>query len=121
MQEILLEDSLKIDRATEGLRRQSDRLTEHGLELKAVSIAQFLLASRVESNISTSYKEDLIFTLCKRSNYVGKNFKDFTREEYFLFLIPIEKRNPKTPLHGWIGSDNLHRGFIVILLMAILS
>jgi hypothetical protein len=98
MQEILLEDSLKIDRATEGLRRQSERrLTEHGHELKVVSIAQFLLASRVESNISTSYKEDLIFTLCKRSNYVGKKFKDFTREEYFLFLIPIEKRNPKTP------------------------
>ncbi len=64
MQETLLEMTSKVERATEGLRRQSvRRLNEHGNKTNALSIAKFLLASKVESNISNSYKEDLIFTL----------------------------------------------------------
>ena len=79
----------------------------------ALSIANFLLACRVESNISSTYREDLIFTLCKLSNYLGKNFKDFTREDVLAFLDSYRKTEPKDPLHGWIGSYNLHRGFII--------
>jgi integrase len=114
MQETLLEGNLKIERAVEGLRKQSiRRLSEHGHKQNALTIAKFLLASTVESNISNSYKEDLIFTLCKLSNYIGKNFKDFDREDVLSFLDSYRKTEPKDPLHGWIGSYNLHRGFIV--------
>ena len=66
MQETVLESNLKIERATEGLARQAvRRLTEHAHKPNALSIANFLLDCRVESNISSTYREDLIFTLCK--------------------------------------------------------
>ena len=114
MQESLLDSNLKIERAVEGLRNQFvRRLSDHGHKQNALTIAKFLLASTVESNISNSYKEDLIFTLCKLSIYVGKNFKDFDREDVLSFLDSYRKTEPKDPLHGWIGSYNLHRGFIV--------
>jgi hypothetical protein len=94
MQETLLESSLKVERATEGLTRQAvRRLSEHVHKLNSLSIANFLLACRVESNISSTYREDLIFTLCKLSNYIGKNFKDFTREDILAFDNQSQKQN----------------------------
>ena len=114
MQETLLESTLKVERATEGLARQAvRRLIEHAHKPNALSIANFLLASRVESNISSTYREDLILTLCKLSNYLGKNFKESSREDVPSFLDSYRKTEPKDPLHGWIGSYNLHRGFII--------
>jgi hypothetical protein len=61
MQETLLESSLKVERATEGVTRQAvRRLSERTHKLNALSIANFLLACRVdacrvESNISSTY------------------------------------------------------------------
>jgi hypothetical protein len=61
----VFEDRLKIDRATEGLRQQFiTRLTDHRYRFNALTIANFLLAAKTESNISDGYREDLIFTLC---------------------------------------------------------
>jgi hypothetical protein len=87
MQKTVLADQLKIDRATEGLRQQFiTTLTDHKYRVNALTIANFLLAAKTESNISDGYREDLIFTLCKLSNFIGKDFKDFTREDILSFL-----------------------------------
>jgi len=93
MQETVLEGNLKIERAVEALRKQFvRRLSEHGHKQYALTISKFLPASTVESNISNSYMEDLIFTLCKLFNHMGKNFRDFDRE-HILSLIPIGRQN----------------------------
>ena len=92
MQETVLEGNLKIERAVEALRKQFvRRLSEHGHNQNALTIAKFLLASTVESNISNSYKEDLVFTLCKLSNRIGKNFRDFDREDILTFLDSLQE------------------------------
>jgi hypothetical protein len=99
----------KIERATEELKKWFiTRLENH--EHKATN---FLIATKIESNIAISYKEGLIFTLCKLSNYVGKDFNNFTREDILSYLDSYRKTEAKDPLHSWIGSYNLHRVFIM--------
>jgi len=96
MQENVLEGNLKIEIVVAGLRMQFvRRLSEHGHKQNAaLTIPKFLLASTVESNISNSYKEDLV-TLCKLSNRIGKNFRDFDREDILTFLDSYRKTEPK--------------------------
>ena len=95
MQENVLEGNLKIERVVAGLRKQFvRRLSEHGHKQYALTISKFLPASTVESNISNSYKEDLV-TLCKLSNRIGKNFRDFDREDILTFLDSYRKTEPK--------------------------
>ncbi|HEX9317581.1 MAG TPA: hypothetical protein VF884_01465, partial [Nitrososphaeraceae archaeon] len=116
MQKTLLDSQLKIkiERATEGIRQGFiSRLEIHEYKTNALTIANFLMAAKIESNISDSYKEDLIFTLCKLSDYIGKVFKDFTREDILSYLDSYRKTEAKDPLHSWIGSYNLHRVFIM--------
>ena len=104
MQETVLESNLKIERATEGLARQAvRRLTEHAHKPNALSIHNFLLDCRVESNISSTLVGRASFSLYARaSNYVGKNFKEFSREHVPSFLDSYRKTEPKDPLHGWM-------------------
>ncbi len=117
MQKTVLEDRLKIDRATEGLRQQFiTRLTDHRYGVNALTIANFILAAKTESNISDGYSEDLIFTLCKLSNFIGKDFKVFTREDILSYLDSYRTTEAKNPLHTWIGTYNLHRMFSVTTL-----
>jgi integrase/recombinase XerD len=114
VQKVVFEDRLKIERATEGLRQQFiTRLTDHRYGANALTIANFLLAAKTESNISDGYREDLIFTLCKLSNFIGKDFKHFTREDILTYLDSYRTTEAKNPLHTWIGTYNLHRMFIV--------
>jgi hypothetical protein len=112
VQKTLLDNQSKIiiERATEGLKKWFiTRLENHVHETNALTIANFLIAAEIESNIAISYKEDLIFTLCKLSNYVGKDFNNFTREDILSYLDSYRKTEAKDPLHSWIGSYNLHR------------
>ena len=114
MQKVVFEDRLKIDRATEGLRQQFiTRLTDHRYGVNALTIANFILAAKTESNISDGYREDLIFTLCKLSSFIRKDFNDFTREDILSYLDSYRTSEAKSPLHTWIGTYNLHRMFIV--------
>ena len=112
MQKTLLDNQSKIiiERATEGLKKWFiTRLENHEHKTSALTIANFLITAKIESNIAISYKEDLIFTLCKLSNYVGKDFNNFTREDILSYLDSYRKTEAKDPLHSWIGSYNLHR------------
>ena len=116
MQKTLLDtqSKTKIERATEELKKWFiTRLENHEHKNNALTIANFLIAAEIESNIAISYKEDLIFTLCKLSNYVGKDFNNFTREDILSYLDSYRKTEAKDPLHSWIGSYNLHRVFIM--------
>ena len=116
MQKVLLDtrSKIKIERATEGLKKWFiTRLENHEHKTNALTIANFLIAAEIESNIAISYKEDLIFTLCKLSNYVSKDFNNFTREDILSYLDSYRKTEAKDPLHSWIGSYNLHRVFIM--------
>jgi hypothetical protein len=81
----------KIERATEGVRNHFiTRLANLANKANAFSIANFIMAARIESNISDRYRVVLIFTLCKFSDHVNKNFKDCTREDNSHFLIFTE-------------------------------
>jgi site-specific recombinase XerD len=109
-----IQSKIKIERATEGLKKWFiTTLENHEYKTNALAIGNFLIAAEIESNIAISYKEDLIFTLCKLSNYVGKDFHDFTREDILSYLDSYRKTEAKDPLHSWIGSYNLHRVFIM--------
>jgi site-specific recombinase XerD len=108
------QSNIKIERATEGLKKCFiARLENHENKTNALTIASFLIVAKIESNIAISYKEDLIFTLCKLSNYVSKDFNNFTREDILSYLDSYRKTEAKDPLHSWIGSYNLHRVFIM--------
>ncbi|MGA9743407.1 MAG: hypothetical protein WBP88_01675 [Nitrososphaeraceae archaeon] len=93
MQKALLDtqSKIKIERATEGLKRWFiTRLEKLEHKNNALTIANFLNAAEIESNIAISYKEDLIFTLCKLSNYVETTI--LPEKTYFLIWTHTERR-----------------------------
>ncbi|MGA7897616.1 MAG: hypothetical protein WCA39_02010, partial [Nitrososphaeraceae archaeon] len=70
----------RIDEATVGLRPEFSRDLHSISEENAFTIANYILAMRVEINLSNSYRWNNISILCKLSNYhENKPFSDINR------------------------------------------
>jgi len=104
----------KIDDATSGLRREFSRDLYSISEENALTIANYILAMRVEINLSDSYRLNVISILCKFSKcQANKQFDAIDREDILAFLDSLRKPDISDPLHKWIGTYNLYRTYLL--------
>jgi hypothetical protein len=83
-------------------------------EVNASTIADYILTMKTETNLSNSYKQNIIMALCKFSKYChNKSFKSFQREDMLAFLDSIRKHEAVDPLHKWIGTYNINRTYLM--------
>jgi len=100
----------RIDEATVGLRPEFSRDLHSISEENALTIANYILAMKVEINLSNTYRWNYISLLCKFSNYQkNKSFGDISRDDILAFLDGLRKPEASDPLHKWIGTYNLYR------------
>jgi hypothetical protein len=78
-------------------------------------IIKYILAMRMEINLSDNYRRLNINTLYYLSNFFDnrKSFKQITREDLFQYLDSFRKSESSDPLHKWIGTYNLYRILLI--------
>jgi integrase len=104
----------KIDDAASGLRREFSRDLHSISEENALTIANYILAMRVEINLSDSYRLNVISILCKFSKcQANKRFEAIDRKDILAFLDSLRKPDISDPLHKWIGTYNLYRIYLL--------
>jgi integrase len=101
----------KIDLATAGLHRFIFKhITQKISPENALSIVEYILAMKVETNISDTYRSYTIQTLSLLSRFsMSKPFIQMTREDVLLYLDGSRQSDTLDPLHKWIGTYNLRR------------
>jgi integrase len=103
----------KMENATEGLTtRHFNFLYNHVLPQNkgnAMIICNYIHSMRRETNLSDSYREDIIILLGEFSMFSKKSFKEITRENILSFLDSFRKPESSDPLHKWIGTYNIYR------------
>ena len=100
----------KIEEATVGLRPGFSRDLHSISEENALTVANYILAMRVEINLSNTYRWSNISLLCKFSNYFEhKPFSNINRDDILAYLNNIRKPEASDPLHKWIGTYNSYR------------
>jgi hypothetical protein len=64
-------------------------------------LADYIIATRSESNISDNYKKEIIKDLFKLAEFFShqKSFKEITRDDLLLYLNSLRKPEPLDPLH----------------------
>ncbi|MFL6397173.1 MAG: hypothetical protein ACJ706_08450 [Nitrososphaeraceae archaeon] len=100
----------KLDIATEGLEPYYlEHLKTRLSKDNALTIANYILSMKVETNLSVNHKRGIITSLKLLSEFLdSKSFKKMTREDILLFLDTLRKPENVDPLHKWIGTYN-HR------------
>jgi integrase/recombinase XerD len=75
-------------------------------------LADYVIAAKTESNISDTYRKEIIKDLFVLSRFFGheKSFKDMSRDDILSYLDTLRKPEPTDPLHKWIGTYNLRLG-----------
>ncbi|MFZ0514412.1 MAG: hypothetical protein WAM14_22600 [Candidatus Nitrosopolaris sp.] len=100
----------KIDNITSGLRREYSRGLYEISKENTLTIADYILAMRTETNLSDHYRMDLIkflYTFSKYNN--NKSFSTITRNDIICFLESFRKPEASDPMHKWIGTYNIYR------------
>jgi integrase len=83
-------------------------------ENNSSTIIDFLLAIRIENNISLSTKSNYIVTISFLSSFhKNKLFKQMIRDDILSFLDSFRKQEISDPLHRWIGTYNNHRVHLI--------
>jgi site-specific recombinase XerD len=75
-------------------------------------LADYIIATRSESNISDNYRKEIIKDLFKLSEFFNhqKSFEEMIRDDLLLYLNSLRKPEPLDPLHKWIRTYNLGLG-----------
>jgi hypothetical protein len=96
----------KIDLATAGLHSFIFKdITQNVSPENALNIVEYVLAMKVETNMSDSYRVNTINTLSLFSKFSkNKPFTQMRREDILLYLDSSRKDETLDPLHKWIGS-----------------
>jgi hypothetical protein len=106
--ELELYDS-EIHAATEGLQPFVLNYFKTIGTINGIILADYVIAARSESNISDTYRKEIIKDLFTLSKFFGqeKSFKDLSRDDLLSYLSTLRKSEPSDPLHKWIGTYNL--------------
>ncbi|MGC1933221.1 MAG: site-specific integrase [Candidatus Nitrosopolaris sp.] len=100
----------KIDSITSGIRREYSRGLHEISKENALTIADYILAMRTETNLCDHYRMDLIKLLFTFSKYINnKPFMAVTRNDLISFLESFRKSEASDPMHKWIGTYNTYR------------
>jgi hypothetical protein len=75
-------------------------------------VADYVIAAKTKSNISDTYRKEIIKDLCVLSRFFRheRSFKDMIRDDLLSYLDTLRKPEPTDPLHKWIGTYNLRLG-----------
>lgn len=100
----------RLNNALDGLESYYyDHLKNRLSRSNAFTIVNYILAMKVETNLSTNYRRETIMSLKLISQFLdNKLFKEVTRDDILSFLESIRKPESKDPTHKWIGTYN-HR------------
>ena len=83
-------------------------------ESNSSTIVEFLLAIKIENNISKYTKINYIVSISFFSTFhKNKAFNEMTRSDILSFLDSFRKPEVADPLHGWIGTYNNHRVHLI--------
>jgi hypothetical protein len=101
---------MRLDIATEGLESYYlEHLKNRISKDNALTIANYVISMKVETNLSVNHKRAVITSLKLLSEFLdNKPFKEMTHEDILLFLDTLRKPENTDPLHKWIGTYN-HR------------
>lgn len=109
-----VEISDRIGMVCEGLIPYFKELIVRTGENNSSTIVDFLLAIRIENNISDSTKSNYIVTISFLSSFhKNKPFKEIIRDDIMSFLDSFRKQEVSDPLHRWIGTYNNHRVHLI--------
>src|SRR5215207_2097522 len=100
----------KLENATAGLRPFFLKALRNISNGNALTIADYILTMKTETNLSGNYRKETIIVLCKLSKFVNnKPFKTTKRDSIIAFLNNFRKSESIDPLHKWIGTYNTYR------------
>ena len=116
-------DTLSFDReietATSGLSPEYSKLLNKISKEDALTIANYIISMRTESNLSDNYRKNIIKVLSRFSTFYSSanikkplSFKQVTREDILSFLNSFRRSEPSDPLHKWIGTYNIYRTYL---------
>ena len=75
----------------------------------ALTIADYILAMRVETNLSDDHRKSTITSLKLVSQFHdNKPFREMTRDDILAYMDSMRKSEVSDPKHKWIGTYN-HR------------
>jgi hypothetical protein len=113
----------KVNLITEGLESLYAKALGNISKENAIDIADFILNTKIEINLSDNHKKNYIRVLSQLSKFYHnkKSFKEMLREDILLFLDSFRKPENSDPLHKWIGTYNQYTVLLIKFLMVILS
>jgi hypothetical protein len=86
-----------------------DHLRNRVSKANALTIADYVLSMKVETNLSTNYRRGIITTLKLVSQFLNnKPFREMTREDVLEYMDSIRKTEISDATHKWIGTYNYH-------------
>jgi integrase/recombinase XerD len=99
---------LRLKNALDGLEDYFyDHLKNRISKLNAITIVNYVLAMKVEENLSINHKRGVVTSLKLLSQFVdNKPFKEITKEDLLEFLDSYRRPEPIDPTHKWIGTYN---------------
>jgi integrase len=75
----------------------------------ALNIANYISAMKSETNLSDSYRRNIVTILSMLSFRISnKLFKSMTRQDVLSYLDSLRKTESIDPFHKWIGTYNLY-------------
>jgi hypothetical protein len=96
----------KLEIATEGLEPYYlEHLKTRISKENALTIANYVLSMKVETNLSINHRRGIITSLKLLSEFLeNRSFRKMTREDILLFLDNLRKPEVVDPMHKWIGT-----------------
>ena len=100
----------RMDNALDGLQPYFyDHLKNRISKTNAISIVDYILAMKVETNLSIDHRRGVITTLKLLSQFLeDKPFKEMTRNDILSFLESKRKSETVDPNHKWVTTYNHH-------------
>jgi integrase len=99
----------RLNNALDGLEDYYyDHLKNRISKLNALTIVDYILAMKVETNPSPNHKRGVVTSLKLVSQFLdNKPFKEMKKEDILAFLDTIRRPETEDPTHRWIGTYNL--------------
>lgn len=95
----------KLESVIAGLQKFYYRILDERLPKgNACTIIDYILAMKIETNLSDNYRQALIKALAGLSEFTSnKSFANMTREDILGYLDSFRKPETSDTLHKWIG------------------
>ena len=100
----------RLNNALDGLEPYFyDHLKNRISKTNTLTIVDYILSMKVETNLSDNHRRGVITSLKLLSKFLdNKPFKEITRQEVLAFLDGVRKSEASDPVHKWISTYN-HR------------